>query len=581
MRSDSEEERLVVDDALFDETTGRMRRGYGGLVSSSDEDAMQDAVMPGEGGMSRKRRPGASPATPTEGSTKGYSARRLVGDPQALEATSSTLCNSFLWFAYDIADSWWGMSLGYLGYVPYCLLIGKVDRGWSYEFSISVALWALSVSNLVVAVLSPVLGALSDVVGNRKLAVILSALLAFAGMLALPFVRDIWWVCSCFAFSNIFMQLARLFYDSQIPFVVELKRRSFVQALGSALGVLGSLFAVCWSLVAKELFGTWTALSDPRTIASSASSSSSSSEGITFGGLRQFLIGSAIGYFVICLPYAFHSEKHGQRSEPIMDCLKRSLREIRETFLDIVGDRNSLCFTVGLFLVMDNFFNSQILGASTLQGAAGFSAWTTDIVLIAVIPVTFVTAIAGGVITHYFGCVLGFVVCIVSFLFSELALFLANWHVDGTVITWKIGLTSIASNGIAVGFLTVTGRFFIVELAQPSRVAQWGGFQRVLSQAGSVFSPLIYAGILSLAAKQGATLNMAYRFVFLYRIILFVVALTFVLFIVDPHRRYMRGERMPYKNIYAAARCCPTINANDPAVIEDVSDDQPTGTTTP
>ena len=85
-------------------------------------------------------------------------------------------------------------------------------------------------------------------------------------------------------------------------------------------------------------------------------------------------------------------------------------------------------------------------------------------------------------------------------------------------------------------------------LAPPSRLAQYGGFQKIAGRVSAIVSPIMFAGVIFLTDFYAQPTPM--RFALESLLVLFSIGIIFALFIKDPFKRYLQGERAPYKGIY-------------------------------
>jgi len=443
-----------------------------------------------------------------------------------------------------------------LGFSAYGMLLG-LKGSYSYSQTVFAVSGSASLASLLLAVLSPFLGAASDTLGNRKTPVLIFGALVAVSIALFPVYADLWWACGWFLAAQVFVQLARLCYDAQVPFIVEPKRRALVQGLSAAIGIFGSIFSIVWSIVSKAFWGPWTLVDEnyynsPKHGSSSSLSSSSSGEHeATFGALHYFLIGGAIMFLVFMVPYVFHHEKQRRRHASIVKGIKHTFSDMKDTFWEIVGDRNGICLTISWLLVIDAYFSWQTISAVAISGAVGMTSREFDYVICVALPVAFVTAILGGMVIGRWGCKVGSIIATGCFIAAETVTIFANFRTPWFTLSRYVGFLGVFFNGIGTGFLTITPRFFVIELTTPTKVAQWLGFQRVCTKISSVFSPLLYTAILNAALRAGHSLNLSWRFVFFFRLGLLTIALLVMIFgLVDPHRRYMAGERAPYPNLY-------------------------------
>jgi UMF1 family MFS transporter len=99
----------------------------------------------------------------------------------------------------------------------------------------------LSITGLIVALLNPFLGFLTDKYAIKKQATLFSALVTFVALLILFFTPQNHWLLSLAAFGLglIGFNLSLSFYDSILNLVTEKSRQHQVSALGYSLGYLG------------------------------------------------------------------------------------------------------------------------------------------------------------------------------------------------------------------------------------------------------------------------------------------------------------------------------------------------------
>jgi len=128
--------------------------------------------------------------------------------------------------------------------------------------AIATAYWStgLSVSLFIVAILSPILGTVSDVMRGKKrfLAIFFGMGIVGTGLLVLVDSGD-WLLASLlFMFGRIGWTAANVFYDSLLPHVAREEDRDSVSARGFAVGYLGGGLLLAINIVMIQLLpGTW------------------------------------------------------------------------------------------------------------------------------------------------------------------------------------------------------------------------------------------------------------------------------------------------------------------------------------
>ena len=151
------------------------------------------------------------------------------------------------WALYDFANS------------PFTTLV--VTFVYATYFTQAIApdpiagtvLWsrAVALTAVVVAVCSPILGALADRGGYRKLFVLLATLLCVLATMALYLVLpgQIWAALALFVVANIAFEFGTVFYNAFLPDLSPPERFGRISGYGWGLGYLGGLLALGVALV--------------------------------------------------------------------------------------------------------------------------------------------------------------------------------------------------------------------------------------------------------------------------------------------------------------------------------------------
>ena len=126
----------------------------------------------------------------------------------------------------------------------------------------ATAYWGLglSLSLVIVAVLSPILGTISDVVRSKKRFLTAFALLGTVGTGLLVFVDTGDWLLASvlFVLARIGFTGANVFYDALLPHIVEEEEQDAVSTRGFAMGYLGGGVLLAINVLMIEVLpGTW------------------------------------------------------------------------------------------------------------------------------------------------------------------------------------------------------------------------------------------------------------------------------------------------------------------------------------
>lgn len=490
---------------------------------------------------------------------------KTVYDEASIEAKETGIKNVFLWFSYDAADTYFSQLIISLAFTPYALLLG-IKMGWSYELSFVAMSVFMATSNLLIAIMGPILGSLSDVAGKRKVAVLSVASIMVASTAAISaFNANFWIASSLFLVANFMYQAGRMFYDAQIPFIAKTEQRSFMQSVGGSISFVGSILAVVTSMVVGRIFGSPTHIDTAIWVKEPLAA-----EDIQLNGLRwMFLIG-AIVIVIMTIPYLFHKEVENPSDITFKENFKQSLKAFRTTGKEIIKDRNSLSFFLGWFFITDAANTAILYMAVTIQGAVGYNSAVTNYVIFAGIGGCFLFAILTGIIMNKIGPKMTFIINGICWMIAISIVIFSGWNIQrGTqTVTYPNGQTIITEIyltfpkwfmfigaifiGIGFGGIWIIGRQFIMELAPPKKLAQYGGFQKIAGRVSAILSPLSYSGLI-MAFSDLVSLHHAYRIALGFLLLFFSIGIAFISRIIDPHEKYLKGERAPYIGIYETA----------------------------
>jgi UMF1 family MFS transporter len=213
----------------------------------------------------------------------------------------------------------------------------------------ATAYWSvgLSVSLLIVAILSPILGTISDVMRGKKRFLAISAGLGIVGtgLLVLVSTGD-WMLASLlFVLGRIGFTAANVFYDALLPHVASEEDRDRVSTRGYAFGYLGGGLLLAINVVMIQLLpGTW--------------------------GPRLSFLSVAIWWAVFSIPVLRRVPEPPAATATLArgeNVVSVSFRRLRETFKDIRQYRELFKYLVAFFIYNDGI--GTIIGVAAIYGA--------------------------------------------------------------------------------------------------------------------------------------------------------------------------------------------------------------------
>jgi len=226
--------------------------------------------------------------------------------------------------------------------------------------AIATAYWStgLSVSLFIVALFSPILGTISDVMRGKKrfLSVFFGLGVIATGLLVLVDTGD-WLLASIlFILGRIGFAAANVFYDAMLPHVAREEDRDSVSARGYAMGYLGGGLLLAINVVMlQQLPGTW--------------------------GARLSFLSVAIWWAVFSIPLFRRVPEPPAataRLAPGETVVGVSLRRLWETLKDIRQYRELFEYLIAFLIYIDGI--GTIIGVAAIYGAElGFGS--TELIL--------------------------------------------------------------------------------------------------------------------------------------------------------------------------------------------------------
>lgn len=335
---------------------------------------------------------------------------------------------------------------------------------------------AVSVSVLLNAIVSPVLGAMSDRVGRRKPFLAVFTAICIVGTLAIGLV-DIRLGLVSFAIANFAYQAALIYYDALLPDVARPIARGRLSGIGVALGYCGTL------LVGVLLLAG---------ISTDADGASTPATFVLVAGL--FAVFAAPLFLLV-------REAPRKRAPFSSGHAARSFGQLAETIRHARRAPGLLRFIVARFFYTDPVNTAIVVMSAFAVNAIGFTEGQALQVLLVLTVVAVVASIGWGILADRWG--------------PRRTLFavLATWAIGLIVITVFLSpipfLFAGALLGAGLGGVGVVDRLMLLRLAPPDQVGEMFGLYGLVGKFSAVIGPLIYGIIV--AALLSSLGNGAYQ----------------------------------------------------------------------
>jgi len=469
------------------------------------------------------------------------------------EATTTNRKNIFLWGFYDAADTVFAMAIVSISLYQWGELMG-MKAGYSFSQSHILVSTFLMISNILVAILLPILGAHSDIVGKRKPMVLILGCVTIGLTTLIALSSRFLLGLFILLIANFTYQAANLYYESMIPYISKTKDRAKVSAYGITFGYIGTIFSVMLIFLLPLFFGDATKTDD-------VINGIVSPENIELNFVFWMFIFAALFYFLLAIPFLWVKEnkREKEHKEPINRQIKSTFVQLGRTFKEIfTQNKGMLLFLIGWLLINDAVGTGLAILVDYLREGLGFEEQKAGIVLIVGILIGVSFLYIMGPIIDRRGPRFGIIITATAWVTGIILVVLAGVQyktthviIGGEPVTLVHHMRILAYFGSAIlafamGAIWIIARQFILELAPPEKFGQYMGFKKISGKASAAFGPLIFSGILALTLPLGKTL--AYQISILSLLVFFIAGVIVLLFIKNNHQLYLKGERFPYKN---------------------------------
>ncbi len=403
--------------------------------------------------------------------------------------------NIISWVAYDWANSVFYTTV-MAGFFP--LFFKKY---WSAAIDTNVTTQrlgiVLAIAGLLLALISPVLGVISDYKKMKKKLLFFFMICGVVATLALGFVGEGQWMWAAGLYGLAFFccTASTIFYDSLLTSVAKPDEYDQVSSLGYALGYLsgGLLFTINILMYLKpELFGISSAIQ----------------------GILYSFISVAVWWFLFSLPLMFFVQESnkGISHEKVTTLVRNSIYDLKQTFFEIKQNKNLLYFLISYWFYID--------GVSTVMSMAvdfGVSLNLDATALIKALLITqfvgFPSAFLAGVWAKHQGAHRVLLTSLIIYILVVLGATQMKSELHFYLMAGFIGL--------AQGAIQALSRSYFAQDIPVHKSGQYFGFFNLLGKFASIMGPLLVA--LTSALFQSP------RYSILSLNLLFLIALFYLL----------------------------------------------------
>ena len=313
-----------------------------------------------------------------------------------------------------------------------------------------------SSASLLLIILAPFLGLISDRYGDKKKFLLFFASVSITSTLLLVVVdRDSWAIASIlFSISVLGFMLSNVFYDSMIMNFNEKKFRNTISSYGYAFGYLGGGIAFIIAILVVLFSGSNIEIIQNKKI--------------------SFLIAS-LWWLLFMIPLILYWKEPNQLSN-----VKKV--HLKDTFIEIFNNKHIFYFLLAYWTYIDGV-DTIIRMAVNYGITLGFNQYDLLLALLIVQFVSFPGTLFINFLANRTSTETGIIFCIL--LYMVITLF-------ATVIDSLVGFYSIAvSIGIVQGGIQALSRSYFANIIPQSRDSEFFGIYNMLGKFAALIGPLL------------------------------------------------------------------------------------------
>lgn len=370
----------------------------------------------------------------------------------------------FSWALYDFGNSAYATTV-MAGFFPLFF-----QKYWSVGADSALTTTrlgtAISVSSLIIAVLSPLLGAVADLRAQKKAYTFLFMLLGVIACSSMFFIGEgEWWAAIlAYGLSMMAFNASCVFYDSLLPYVAEGRKLDYASSLGYAMGYLGGglLFLInVIMLLFPEKLGF-----------------SGKEDAVKFSFLTV-----GVWWFVFTLPLMKNvPEPRSAFKGSFSQMMKLSLTNLWHTLQALFRQKNLFYFVVAYWLYIDGVYTVMTM-AVDYGVSLGLEAQHLMMALLITQFVGFPCAWAFGFMTPRWGLRKPILICIAAY---SLTVILAT-HMSQA---WHFYVLAIFIGMVQGGVQSLSRSFFARMIPRESSGEYFGLFNLV-GKFASILGPLV------------------------------------------------------------------------------------------
>ena len=390
----------------------------------------------------------------------------------------------FSWSIYDFANQPFTtiiVTFIYSTFFASTIFLGSEEAG--------VSAWgkAITISSIIVAILSPLMGAIADRGGYRKLFLIFWTwvCIIFSFLLYYPLPGDIFKSLLFFCIANIGFEMGGVFLNAYLPEIAPRNKIGRISGYGWSFGYVGGLIAlaICYIMLiipdAPINFLTGELL-----------------DKTTYEHIRIINIFIAIWFAIFSIPtFLYVTSYNSSSNHRSKNLLLGSFKTIKHTFNELKTYKQLVRFLLARIIYNDAIITVIAFGGPYAYTQFGFDMDTNGKLMIFGIVLNVFAGLGAflfGFLDDYLGGKRTIQITNLGFILALLIAFVAPTLENGELYFWISGFLV----GIFMGPNQSASRSLMGRMIPPNKENEFYGFFAFSGKATAFFGPLLFTLVI-------------------------------------------------------------------------------------
>ncbi|MCK9279700.1 MAG: MFS transporter [Melioribacteraceae bacterium] len=371
--------------------------------------------------------------------------------------------------------------------------------------------WSLgtSISMLITAIISPVLGAIADYSAGKKRLLLFFTLLCIGATSMLYFVGagDIYLALLLFILANIGFEAGLVFYDSFLPEIAKPKNYGRVSGYGFAMGYLGSLtiLAIAYPFISRNL-------------------------------IKETFPLAALFFLVFSVPLFIFLKDNRKEVTPDRSYVMIGISRVVTTIKNLRYYKNLALFLIAFFFYIEGVNTVIYFSGNYASTTLHFSIQELIIFFLIVQTTAIFGAVLFGILSDSIGQKRSIIISLVIWIFTILLAYYTSAE-DAFLNKVLSGISGISPAelmkysfytvgllaGSVMGATQSTSRSFMTALVPLDKKTEFFGFFSLFGKSSAILGPLVFGLASYITGSQRIAILTIIGFFLLGMIILFFV----------------------------------------------------------